>query len=92
MKHRLSGAFRHLSEPAAPAFVPSETDVCRSAAASKDTNPLDTAYAERLHALVTACPEDADILSQWAEAAVIAIKDDGYDMSSGLARPHHRDG
>lgn len=74
-----------LSEPTAPAFVPSQADVCRSARASKDANPLDTAYAERLHALVTAYPEDADILSLWAEAAMIAIKDDWYDKSSGQA-------
>jgi hypothetical protein len=72
---------------AGPAFTPSEADVCRSARASKDANPLDTAYAERLHALVTAYPGDADILSLWSEAAMIAIKDDWYDKTTGKALP-----
>jgi predicted Zn-dependent protease len=61
--------------------------VCGAARASKDANPLDTAYAERLHALVTAYPDDADILSLWAEAAMIAIKDDWYDKATGKALP-----
>jgi hypothetical protein len=69
------------------AFTPSEGDVCGAARASTDANPLDTAYAERLHALVTAYPEDADILSLWSEAAMIAIKDDWYDKATGKALP-----
>ena len=68
-------------------FTPSEADVCGSGRASKDSDPLDVAYAERLHALVTAYPEDADILSLWSEAAMIAIKDDWYDKSTGKALP-----
>ena len=76
-----------VAKRAGPTFTPSEADVCRSARASKDANPLDTAYAERLHALVTAYPEDADILSLWSEAALIAIKDDWYDKATGKALP-----
>jgi len=72
---------------AGAAFAPSEADVCRGARASKDADPLDTAYAERLHALVTAYPDDADILSLWSEAAMIAIKDDWYDKATGKALP-----
>lgn len=68
-------------------FTPSEADVCRGARASKEANPLDIAYAERLHALVTAYPDDADILSLWSEAAMIAIKDDWYDKTTGKALP-----
>ena len=41
-----------VAERAGTAFTPSETDVCGAARASKDAVPLDTAYAERLHALV----------------------------------------
>jgi tetratricopeptide (TPR) repeat protein len=76
-----------VAERAGTAFTPSEADVCGTARASKDANPLDTAYAERMHALVTAFPEDADILSLWSEAAMIAIKDDWYDKTTGKALP-----
>lgn len=69
------------------AFTPSEADVCRGARANKDANPLDITYAERLHALVTAYPDDADILSLWSEAAMIATKDDWYDKATGKALP-----
>lgn len=72
---------------AGPAFTPSEADVCRGARASKEAHPLDTVYAERMHALVTAYPDDADILSLWSEAAMIAIKDDWYDKATGKALP-----
>ena len=76
-----------MAERAGTAFTPSEADVCGGARASKDANTLDTAYAERLHALVTAYPDDADILSLWSEAAMIAIKDDWYDKTTGKALP-----
>ncbi len=72
---------------AGPAFTPSPADLCRGARANKDANPLDIAYAERLHALVTAYPDDADILSLWTEAAMIATKDDWYDKATGKALP-----
>jgi predicted Zn-dependent protease len=72
---------------AGSAFTPSQADVCRGARASQDTNPLDTGYAERLHALVAAYPDDADILSLWSEAAMIAIRDDWYDKTAGQAVP-----
>jgi tetratricopeptide (TPR) repeat protein len=76
-----------VAERAGPAFTPSDADVCGAARASKDANPLDTAYAERLHALVIAYPDDADILALWSEAAMIAIKDDWYDKTTGKALP-----
>lgn len=76
-----------VNDRARPAFTPSEADVCGAARASKDANPLDTAYAERLHALVLAYPADADILSLWSEAAMIAIKDDWYDRNTGRPLP-----
>jgi hypothetical protein len=68
-------------------FTPLVADICGAARASNDANPLDTAYAERLHALVTAYPDDADILSLWSEAAMVAIKDDWYDKTTGKALP-----
>ncbi|MEO7335621.1 MAG: hypothetical protein ABIV63_03480 [Caldimonas sp.] len=76
-----------VSDRTGTVFTPAEADVCRSARASTDANPLDTAYAERMHALVMAYPDDADVLSLWSEAAMIAIKDDWYDKTSGKALP-----
>jgi tetratricopeptide (TPR) repeat protein len=42
-------------------------------------DPLDIAYAERLHTLVQRWPDDADLLSQWAEAEMIATRVDWWD-------------
>ncbi|WP_298835695.1 hypothetical protein [uncultured Piscinibacter sp.] len=70
-----------------PAFTPSDADVCRGARGDKAAHPLDIAYAERLHALVMAYPDDADILSLWSEAAMIVAKDDWYDKTTGKPLP-----
>lgn len=73
---------------------PSASDVCRSgsggAAASK-ADALDVAYAERLRALVLAYPDDADILSLYAEAAMIATPEDWWDSATGRAMPRIAD-
>jgi tetratricopeptide (TPR) repeat protein len=71
----------------AAASGPGEGDLCRGAARNGGTaNPLDLAYAERLHALMLAYPDDADILSLWSEAAMI-VTDDWYDDASGKPAP-----
>jgi tetratricopeptide (TPR) repeat protein len=71
----------------AAANGPGAGDVCRGAASSGGTaNPLDLAYAERLHALLLAHPDDADILSLWSEAAML-VTDDWYDDASGKPAP-----
>ncbi len=63
---------------------PNEGDVCRgSGKGGKAADPLDVAYAERLHSLLLASPDDAEILSLWAEAAMIVTKDDWWDEASG---------
>jgi tetratricopeptide (TPR) repeat protein len=67
---------------------PGEGDVCRGSKGGKPTaDPLDIAYAERLHALLLASPDDADLLSLWAEAAMIATKDDWWDEATGTPAP-----
>jgi hypothetical protein len=63
-------------------------EVCRSGSGNTaNINPLDAAYARRLHALVQATPDDADLLSLWAEAAMIATADDWWDLDSGKPLP-----
>lgn len=46
-------------------------------------HPRDIAYAQRLHELVQAAPTDPDLLSLWAEAELVATRDDWWDRASG---------
>jgi hypothetical protein len=67
---------------------PGEGDVCRGSKGGKPTaDPLDIAYAERLHALLLASPDDAELLTLWAEAAMIATKEDWWDEATGKPSP-----
>ena len=77
-----------VAERANVAAGPGDGDVCRGAKGGKQAaDPMDVAYAERLHALLLASPEDADLLSLWAEAAMIVTKDDWWDEGSGKPAP-----
>jgi tetratricopeptide (TPR) repeat protein len=64
-------------------------EVCRSGGGdgAAKIDPLDAAYARRLHALVLATPDDPDLLSLWSEAAMIATADDWWDADSGKPLP-----
>jgi hypothetical protein len=67
---------------------PGEGDVCRGSKGGKPTaDPLDIAYAERLHALLLASPDDAELLTLWSEAAMIATKGDWWDEATGKPAP-----
>lgn len=67
---------------------PSQGDVCRGArGGAAKADPLDMAYAERLHALLLASPDDAELLTLWSEAAMIATKDDWWDEATGKPAP-----
>ncbi|HET9820903.1 MAG TPA: hypothetical protein VFQ16_03675 [Burkholderiaceae bacterium] len=68
-------------------YMPSEADLCRGTRGNAKANALDVAYAERLHALVMAYPDDADILTLWSEAAMVAATDDWYDEATGKPLP-----
>ncbi|MET0517232.1 MAG: hypothetical protein ABW005_00215, partial [Burkholderiaceae bacterium] len=46
-------------------------------------DPLDIAYAERLHQLVERDPDDADLLSLYAEAELVATREDWWDPVTG---------
>ncbi len=41
-------------------------------------DPLDIAYADRMRALVQATPDDPELLSLWAEAEMVATRDDWW--------------
>ena len=67
---------------------PSQGDVCRgSRGGMAKADPLDVAYAERLHALLLASPDDAELLTLWSEAAMIVTKDDWWDEATGKPAP-----
>jgi len=67
---------------------PSAGDVCRGArGGSKDANPQDVAYADRLYALLLAKPDDADIASLWSEAAMLVTNEDWWDETTGKPAP-----
>ena len=56
--------------------------ICSSGGAAK-ANPLDVIYAARMRALADAYPDDPDVLTLYAEAAMIATADDWWDKKTG---------
>ena len=47
-------------------------------------DPLDVAYADRMHALADRAPGDPDLLSLYAEAELIATRGDWWDDDTGV--------
>ena len=56
--------------------------ICSSGGAA-EANPLDVVYAARMRALADAYPDDPDVLTLYAEAAMIATADDWWDKKTG---------
>jgi predicted Zn-dependent protease len=52
--------------------------VCSAGGGSEVADPLDIAYAERMRELADRFPDDADVLSIYAEAEMIATRDDAW--------------
>lgn len=73
----------------ARATITIQADIC-GAAGSKRADPLDIVYAERMRQLVARFPGDPDILSIYAEAELVATRDDWWDRRTG--RPAGRVG
>ena len=59
------------------------TDVVCGSAREGRAHPLDIAYADRLRGLADAMPEDADVISLYAEAELIATREDWWDEKTG---------
>lgn len=57
--------------------------VCSTGGTGEKADPLDIAYAERLRELADRFPGDADVLSMYAEAEMIATRDDWWDTKTG---------
>lgn len=83
-------ALRYGERPAADVKRdgPAAAGVCRSGGTGDaKVDPQDRAYAERLRALLTAWPDDPDILTLWSEAALIATADDWWNADTGQPLP-----
>jgi tetratricopeptide (TPR) repeat protein len=61
---------------------PPGADICGPARGDR-AHPLDIAYAERLRGLADLLPDDADVISLYAEAEMIATRDDWWDEKTG---------
>ncbi|WP_422014302.1 hypothetical protein [Roseateles sp.] len=53
---------------------------------SERADPLDVAYADRLHALADQAPDDPDLLSLYAEAEMVAMRGDWWNDDTGQAQ------
>jgi tetratricopeptide (TPR) repeat protein len=66
---------------AAGAGLPA-SDMCVSGGTGK-AHPLDIAYALQLRVLADAYPDDPDVVSLYAEAEMVATRDDWWDPKTG---------
>ena len=68
--------YAHASESRNTAVL--TAPVCSTGGGSEVADPLDVAYAERMRGLADRFPDDADVLSVYAEAEMIATRDDHW--------------
>ena len=68
--------YGHASQTLATA--PLLADRCGRPGDEGQADPLDAAYADRLHEMVLAAPDDPELLALWAEAEMIATRDDWW--------------
>jgi hypothetical protein len=73
---------RYGTDPGARAAATIQADIC-GAAGTKLADPLDIAYAERMRQLVARFPGDPDILAIYAEAELVATREDWWDRRTG---------
>jgi tetratricopeptide (TPR) repeat protein len=68
--------------------APLAAAVCgKSGASDGRSRPLDLAYAQRLEAMLAAYPDDADIVTLWAEATMVAHPRLEWPSRPGAAPP-----
>ncbi|HEU4852028.1 MAG TPA: hypothetical protein VFT37_07720 [Telluria sp.] len=81
----LAVRYGHVAARALPP-VPG-ADICRAPGGAK-ADPLDIAYADHMRALAARFPDDPDVLSQYAEAAMVATsRMDWWDRETGKPAP-----
>jgi predicted Zn-dependent protease len=84
-------ALRYRDDAASAADIkangPGAGEVCASRSGNDKAHPLDVAYADRVRELASASPQDADLLSLSAEAAMVATQDDWWNETTGQPAP-----
>nr|WP_316642432.1 hypothetical protein [uncultured Roseateles sp.] len=58
-------------------------EVCGAGGTEEKADPLDIAYAERMRSLAERFADDADVLSLYAEAELVATRGDWWDHDTG---------
>ena len=76
-------ALRYGAAAPTPSEAPLAAPVC-GAKGSARADPLDRLYAERLRAIADAEPGNADVVSLYVEAELIATRDDWWSHATGL--------
>lgn len=76
-------ALRYGHTSTARETAPLQAQICRSSGGDAQRHPLDRAYADRLRTLVQRWPDDANLLSLWVEAEIVATPGDWYDDKTG---------
>ena len=78
-------ALRYAHASQAPATAPLLAGRCGGAGDGERADPLDVAYADRLREMVLAQPDDPELLSLWAEAEMVATRDDWWPAGGAPA-------
>ena len=79
-------ALRYGHASQAKAAAPLLADVCGGLKDDDDkADPLDLVYADRMHELAQASPLDPEIIALWAEAEMVATRDDWWPTGGGPA-------
>lgn len=76
-------ALRYGHASVAREIAPLQGEICSSPGSAERADPLDIAYAERMHLLADRFPDDADVLSMYAEAEMVATRADWWDPLTG---------
>jgi tetratricopeptide (TPR) repeat protein len=78
-------ALRYAHATQARETAPLLAERCALGGDDEPADPLDIAYADRLRGLAQANPDDPEILSLWAEAEMVATRDDWWSASGAPA-------
>jgi tetratricopeptide (TPR) repeat protein len=73
---------RYADDGQSPTAGPPQDAMCGGGGSSK-AHPLDIAYARNLRVIADAYPDDPDVVSMYAEAEMVATRDDWWDPKTG---------
>jgi hypothetical protein len=78
-------ALRYAHATMARETAPLLAERCGPGGDDEPADPLDIAYAERMRALSQASPDDPDLLALWAEAEMVATREDWWPAGGAPA-------